>query len=343
MTRIPKLEFANVIIHFGDAEMIDLFEQVVLPAFVRTDLRRTSRGTDYFFLDVTVDRLIDSDANSLAVIGRLVKDTTLVVEQVWDEEQKKLIPTTKRVPSSPSALFALRIEDHKLLWLHEKIGAPSLKVFEATLRSFLKDAHEDFIKQELTKASTEAKQRSEVVPILKDITSKYPFPTLEVVTLASEASLEEFLKQFSVLTSVVIEFLIPNAELDNDRLFEGIRNRQTDIGSKSTKLTHNNGDGLNKGAALAQLKPAAEQANSRIKLVGKDKQGDRLSGNEEEFSVSVGMPVVDSNIVKAAKVMDQSLRSLVQSGTITFGQLSTRVRDEAKNVMRRLEDRDGRV
>ena len=112
MTRIPKLEFANVIIRFGDKEMVDLFEQVVLPAFERTDLSRTSRGTDYFLLDVTLERLVESEADSLAVIGRLVKDTTLIVEQVWDEKQGKLIPIEKEIPSSPSALFAFRIQDH---------------------------------------------------------------------------------------------------------------------------------------------------------------------------------------------------------------------------------------
>jgi len=346
MARVPQLEFANVIVRFGEnLEMVDLFEQIVLPAFERPDLRRSSRRTDYFFLDVSLERLDDSDVTSLAVIGRLVKDTTLIVEQVWDEKEKKLIPTKKLVPSSPSALFAFRIHDHKLLWLHEKAGAPSLKVFETTFRKFLKDTHADFIKREHLRLVAEAKEQEKIVPKKSDVLKAYPRPSLEVVTVASQASLKTFIQQFSVLNTVVIEFLVPNAELDNNPIFSGIRRQQTDLGSKSTKLSHNNSseNGLNKEEALKQLTPAAEQANSRIQLVGKDGQGDKLRGNEEEFRVSVPMPEVDGNILKAAKAMDRSLQSLVQAKTIAFAKLSKRVRQEATKVVRRLENRDGNV
>lgn len=57
MSFTKRVEFSNFTCKFGeDLVLLDMFEQTVWPAFSDTDNKRTSRDSQYFFLDVELQQ-----------------------------------------------------------------------------------------------------------------------------------------------------------------------------------------------------------------------------------------------------------------------------------------------
>ena len=78
MSYVKKLEFANFTCKFGDRlKLLDLFSEVVFPAFKEGSFTRSLRGTDYFFLDTKLLTVRNHTKNTedIVLAGRLVKNT----------------------------------------------------------------------------------------------------------------------------------------------------------------------------------------------------------------------------------------------------------------------------
>lgn len=146
MTRKKYLEFANFICRFGeDKVLLDLAQEIVVPAFISRDLERSIKNSKYFFHDVQLIELHGGNNPVLGIVGRFVKDTILSREQIFDANNSRLIPDKQEIQSSPSSIFALILNNHRLLYLHETQYALSLASFQATIKSFIKQKHHDFL------------------------------------------------------------------------------------------------------------------------------------------------------------------------------------------------------
>lgn len=74
-TNKRSVQFANFICHFGNLEMLDLCEEVVIPAFTDGKLKRTYKDTSYFFHDVELISIpTDGKHTEPAIVGKFVKD-----------------------------------------------------------------------------------------------------------------------------------------------------------------------------------------------------------------------------------------------------------------------------
>lgn len=127
------LEMGNFVCKFGKANLIDYFEEIVLPAFSDKNLSRKYGQTSYFFEKV---KLVTVDGRVL-LVGRIIKDMVLEREQVY-EEGKGLLAEADELRSSPSSVFVLILDVHRLLYVKETRYAPSLENFKSTVESFLK-------------------------------------------------------------------------------------------------------------------------------------------------------------------------------------------------------------
>jgi hypothetical protein len=77
MTRTKYLEVSNFTLKFGDKNLLDLVEEVVIPAFMHGHTRKYGKIT-YFFHEVSILELSDDNEEPLACIaGRFIKDTVL--------------------------------------------------------------------------------------------------------------------------------------------------------------------------------------------------------------------------------------------------------------------------
>ena len=207
---VPPVSFANLICRFGDRfVLLDFANEVILPAFLDASLERKFGNTVYFFFQVAVAEIPvpnESVQPQLVVHGRLVKDTLLTREQVFVQGQG-LIPAEGSMPSAPSSFFALILNNHKLIYLPETAHAPTLGMFEATLQKFLSlkyKAYTDALYDQL-KSSPQRKPK-------RQIHLEIPHPTVEVLPLASRASVEEFLRAFEKVTHLEFRILETNQE-----------------------------------------------------------------------------------------------------------------------------------
>jgi len=128
-SRAPKIAFANLIYRFGDElVLLDLADEVVIPAFTNTELRRATRGGTYFFLNVQISEVPDVEEGLpplLVVHGKLVNDTLMTRDQFYSNETG-LVVMPQSMPSAPTSFFALILNSHKLLYVPELEDAPSL-------------------------------------------------------------------------------------------------------------------------------------------------------------------------------------------------------------------------
>ena len=80
-------------------------------------------------------------------------------------------------------------------------------------------------------------------------------------------------------------------------------------------------------SVLNQARSATSLGNSEVKLKGVDDQGDTISGNNDDFSLTVDLEDLPKNAVAAAKLKYRHFISLVASGVISLPATA----DEATN------------
>ncbi|MGF6569700.1 hypothetical protein ABH945_001776 [Paraburkholderia sp. GAS333] len=321
-----QVSFANFICKFGeDKNLLDVAEQIILPAFLDSESLkpRSFKDTEYFFYQPTLLNLGKASAPVLAIAGRFIKDTTLRREQIFTPG-KGLVKTSGKLESSPSAIFVLLLNSHKLIYYPETAHGPSLSSFRSTAYSYIRQRQNKFIDEEFLRLQTEreeilARGREDVQKVTKKMLwDEYPFPSLEVVSIPSALSLYEFVRRYKQLSSISLRVLQTNSEIDNSNLLRAMRKTGGQLGAKNSQITHSAGDkqGLNKNEAVAQLHAVARDGNVEVKLSGKDVSGNRLVGNNEEFKLRVAIDNVSSDVDAAAMQLNNVLNKEIENSNI---------------------------
>ncbi|MES2307342.1 MAG: hypothetical protein V4507_00630 [Verrucomicrobiota bacterium] len=278
MSRTHKqIEIGNLVVKFGaDLKLLDLFDEIIGPAFFDDSLQRKYGDTSYLFHKPRLIKIKDE----VCLIGRLVKNTVLLQQQILVGNNLK--SASGSMPSSPSSLFVLVLSCHRLIFVKEHKGSPGTKEFKATFSWHLKKKYGQFIRS----LSQILDPEKNVKPTLKELRIKYPFPTVDLTPIGSEESLVSFVHKFKTLEVITASLLATNDETDNADLFRDIRSSNDRIRSHKTTLRYENTKtGLNKAEAIDQLTVLAKQGNHSLKLIGHDKNGEKLSGNNENFKV----------------------------------------------------------
>lgn len=309
-----NMEFGNFICRFGGSKvLIDLVDEIVFPSFFDTDLSRTYGKTSYFLYDVNLVNLTKTKNRPiLGIMGRIIKDTTLEREQIF-EEGKGLVKDSSAIRSSPSAIFLLLLNNHRLIYLKETKDAPSKETFGHTVLNFMRDKHKLFIDQQYELLNDNDKEERITK---KELTKKFPRPSLEIIALTSDESIENFVRKYDLLKTIEIKFSDRNDETDNDPFFEQLQKRKDAIGSQTSSIKHHNKDGLEKDEAIKEIQEAAEQGNQFIQLTGIDGEGDKLKGNNEKFQLKKTIDGLTGNIEDDAPKLYASFISLVNDGII---------------------------
>ncbi|MCW7551087.1 hypothetical protein NX722_00100 [Endozoicomonas gorgoniicola] len=325
-----NMEMGNLICRFGTKKvLLDLVNEIVLPGFLDDTLVRSYGKTSYFFHDVKPVLLNEKGKEPVvAVIGRLIKDTTLEREQVF-EKGKGIVRKTGEMASAPSAMFLLILNNHRLIYVRETKNAPKMETFRATLLSFLRNKHKSYIdalhKENKSKKVTKNK-------LLDDT----PRPTIELIPLTSDEDIETFVKKYDVLKSVEISLSDRNDESDNDPFFEAMQKRKDAMGSKKSTIVHSNSKGLDKAEVIVEISEATEQGNQIVKLSGVDCSGDILRGNNEEFQLRKHVEKVSNNSQKAANELFTSFQELVEDGLVKLPQTSEKAKKIIGSLVQRL-------
>lgn len=306
-----KIDIANLICKFGDKHnLLDLFDEVVKPAFFDDTLRRRFSETSYLIYDAVLINF-DDELKDVGIAGRFVKDTVLQSEQILQDG--RLVENDQTLASSPSSVFLLVLSSHRLLFLEEHKGAPTIETFKSTLGMFLKAKHKAFIEAKRKEIDPVTQRKSSV----KELYERFPYPTLKLVPIGSDASMQKFVSKFDKVQNITVRLVETNSEFDNDAFMKGLRASKEALKSRSTVLRHtNNEEGLSKTAVLKQLSAVTKQGNHDITVSGKDLSGEKLSGTNEHFKVQVPISNISQSTKDIGRAMYDSFRGLLKSKII---------------------------
>lgn len=300
------VEMGNFVCKFGHKNLLDYFGTVVHPAFSDKKLIRKYGDTTYFFNKV---KIITVEGRIL-LVGRFIKDMILEREQVYTTSDG-LKADHEEMQSSPSAIFVLVLDIHRLIYLKETKHAPSLENFKSTIESFIKTKHKSYI-DSLAEESKATGNRITKKQLLLD---NFP-PTVEIIPLTSARSVEDFVKQYEILSSVSYKFSDRNDEQDNEGFFRAVQRQKDEVGSKSTTVKHSNSQGLDKDSVVEEVQAATAQGNQKVILVGKDSSGTILKGDNTDFQLKSVIEVSSSIPSRIARKMFAKFVQLVGDGLI---------------------------
>lgn len=315
MTRTFKqtAEFSNFICHFGNKDLLDCIDEIVLPTFTTANRVRVFGASKYFLLNVSLVKIGDEPDSQPAIVGRFVVDTEITRSQVFKDGQ--LVDSPRTMETAPSSVFALLLDNHKLLYAKEVPGGPGIAAFRTTLEILLNRRRLEYINGLYLNAKR--LHALEQGPKLgrSIFNEAIPKADLSIVPLLGETGMNEFLSRFSVLKELQIRVLKPNSEIDNDGLFDDLQKARENVNAESTTLVHRNSEGLEKIQAAKQAAPAMH-GNAIVKFVGLGPNSEKFSGSNEDFKV-VSQPLsLPENPIEAGKSMLTVFKGMLRDGLI---------------------------
>ncbi len=338
MSYVKKLEFGNYTLKFGNKKvLLDLFNEVVMPSFFEMKyIRHLENKGEYFFLDTNLIKLDDNPKNPvIGISGRIVKNTKLRRDQIF-RHTEGIIEDKKELETAPSSTFLLILNNHRLILCKEVPGAPTIQNFESTSLYCLKQRHKEYVDELYKSQDLEDPARKKVTKKL--LLENNPYPTLRITPLSDKQSLEDFINRFRHIDKLTIKLLpTNNEEIDNDGFWADFGKVSHNMNSKSAKVEFSNTkEGLDSETVYAQASFASNNGNSEINIKGSDNQGDTISGNNEDFSLTVELEELSRDTKQAAKVKYNQFKHLSELGIIAQPQVSPDTLDKVKMIFNKL-------
>ncbi|MGR3609169.1 MAG: hypothetical protein ACU0BN_09980 [Sulfitobacter sp.] len=323
--------FANFICKFGEKNLLDYAEEIVIPAFTKdTYIRSFGERTHYHFYEVELLNMASDTSDPILVLaGRFIKDTELTRHQVFDA-RKGLVQDEQSMRSAPSALFVLILNNHRLIYFPETPHAPDLNAFKATAENFLRKRHKEFVD-----GLYEDSREDEKPPTKKFLNETHPQPNLEVIHLAGKTDIKHFLRRFETLKKINFRVVRPNDEINAGEILGQVRDLSDALKSTNTKVTASSGDGLDIDAAIDAVTEATSSGNQDVSVSGVDKEGNSLSGNNEKFKISAeidNVPVTKKGVI--GRLLDK-FSQLSSAGSIN-APAANKKSPEINNLMKYL-------
>ncbi|HEL3825262.1 TPA: hypothetical protein UM684_003533 [Stenotrophomonas maltophilia] len=327
------IEFANVVVRFGEKVLLDHFDEIVMPSFLEGNERSYS-DTRYFFQMADLVHYGEDEYGMpvLAIVGRFIKDGVLRRQQVY--EQGELQQKPGKMKSSPSALFMLLLHNHRLIYVKETPDAPSMETFRTTLLAFLKRTHGKIRRdkfKEIDKAEPKLSGRRKK----KDrFDEDYQTPTVQLIPLSSPDDIRSFVERYKILRQVKFTFAETNDENPLHDMFAQMRAAKEAVGADTSSLIHGAKDGLDKKQAITQISEATEQGLNEVQLRGIDAEGDSLSGNTEEFKLKKSIGNISTKPIDAGSTMLKVFNDLKDDGMITLGKIAPKTVKRIQEICR---------
>lgn len=309
--RKDTVAFANFICTFGTAgAMLDNWD-IVGPALLSdTFVRKYGKNFYHFYNAELVKMGEDNGVPVLAVCGHFVKNVNLTREQTFDEKGN-LVKSPASMPSSPSAFFVLVLNTHRLVYFAETAHAPDLKSFEATAAHFIKKVREHKIDVEYKEADGAITKKS--------LQENLPRPVVNVVPLAENEQLSDFIDRFKKIKSVKFRLIKPNHETDASEVVSAVRESFGAMKPEHLDIVASSPGTLEVADVKRVVSEAAEVGNTEIKIAGEDHDGDRLHGSNDEFALTVDLPDPQTSDQGLRLQLYGIYKGLVGAGKIKLG------------------------
>ncbi len=217
MPNKKKATIANFNMVFRDKEnnerpLLDYFDTVINA--LKTGEEIKLNGTNYMLMNVDVASIGDED---YAIVGYIVKNTTLEVLSELDENGN-LVEIENKYPSAPFSFFSIYLKNHRMVFMQNQKGSPTLRNFAAIVYRYLY--------RYINKINSTQLDYN-VIPI----------PELYVVGIPMRESVIETLKQAKKINTLTLRFYPLNGDIDFSGMFTGMTtDLRKKVGSKSGEI-----------------------------------------------------------------------------------------------------------
>ncbi len=263
---------------------------------------------------------------STVLFGRFVKDTEYTREQVL--EGGKIVADVQSLPVALSSFFCIFLAEHRMAYVAETRSAPTLDVFAKTIERLLRKEFTKFIE----KIYREEKAQNPRFTRANAFARHVP-PTVHVVPLPAKQSIRDFVGRFENIRSLTINLIERNNELTRE-LFGALVDTIVKTKPVSAKVVANGGNkGLDVAATTDLVVNTTEFGYEDVVLEGKDKDGNKIKGGNEEFKLTADVADTLEGF-DLAKDLYKKFSELKSQGQIKTGELDP---EEADAVRRALE------
>ncbi|EPF6144397.1 hypothetical protein LJQ30_001645 [Acinetobacter baumannii] len=316
-----NLEIANLVCKFGEHNLLDLYEEVIVPSFFNNKNRKAGKS-NFYFDEVSLVNLgkdILGTKDTIAIVGRFVKQTQLEREQYRDASGK-LVKDKKKLASAPSAIFALILNNHRLLYAAETKYAPTTENFRSTLSYFIRNEQINY-KDSLPKDKRNL--------FLKE----FPIVEITLTPLTNQKTLNENIYLFTKLKKVTFILNDRNSEIDGEDMFRQMQEVSDESGGQG-KFEITNNEGLNQKVIAKEANKATIQGNQKIILLGTDKSGNKLKIDNEDVKIQTSVNIVQNNIFLSVLHMFSEFTKLLKSEEIKVKKTDT----ETQKVLNKIDN-----
>lgn len=212
-----KAQVANFNVVFGDDEkpMLDYFDNIVYPALTSRLIKRGNGNDEYFLHEV---KLFVNKNNDIAIVGRIIKRTIIEIYSDLNINYE-LIEKDEHYSSAPYSTFIIYLRNHRMLFVPNQKGSPTLVNFRSTVAYILKKYIE--------------KHNSEN-------TNKLPYALVNIVGVPSAGSIEELLRTVKKINSLTLKFYPLNGDIDFSGMFGMMSTKlRKTVGSKTGQTVLN--------------------------------------------------------------------------------------------------------
>lgn len=187
----------NLVFYGKDEEpLLAYFDSILMPALT-SGIKREIGDAKYFLMNVGVE---ETEEGEYVLRGLIIKQTVLEVKSDLDENGK-LIEKDEKYPTAPFSTFVIYLKNHRMLYVENQKGSPSLKNFKATMKYLL----DTYVKKKM-----------------QDGDEELPIPILNVVGIPMHKRLQQALEEVEKINLLCLRFYPLNGDLDYSGLFGGI-------------------------------------------------------------------------------------------------------------------------
>ncbi|WP_145964115.1 hypothetical protein [Chromobacterium phragmitis] len=323
--RHKKINFANLVCRSGDNTMLDMFDHIIYPAFFGEALERTYGSTTFVFHGVKLVNLRDDgDLSGLAIVGRIIRDAHLKAEQRFENGALKEVDDT--LHSSPSSMFALFLHNHRMAYVQEHAGSPSLKLFRSTLEYFVKKIYRLWLKEQRALVRR-GRPRSQWVELRENFTHLNPMPTIDIVPLVDERNIRDAILEMGSISSLVFEVVRTNDEVPPGSVLDAVRKKKVKLGNpKNAILKYSDSENTFDIAEAAEsVIEAVQDQNTLYTVKGQVGTANvqysnqiNLDDNAEMDKIAISVPLINANasLTQMARQASQEYTALKQHGRV---------------------------
>ncbi len=263
----------NLVFYGKDEEpLLSHFDTVLMPALT-SGVKRVAGDSKYFLLEVDVRQAEDGE---YVLKGLIIKQTVLEVKSDLDENGR-LIEKDERYPTAPFSMFVIYLKNHRMMYVQNQKGSPSLDNFKATIK-YLLNAYVNKRNQESN--------------------AELPIPILNVVGIPMRRKLKEALEEVEKINKLCLRFYPLNGDIDYGGLFGEIsRDIRRPADSKRADLILRSPKNIN--GVIDIVEKSGGTVKPIFEVTYKDKKnGKKRAGKirDEEISESMDIEIEDKSL-----------------------------------------------